>query len=470
MPDEPLRVLIVDDQPAVVAALGVLFDLHDIPWVGAATPEEALAAAGRETLAAVVQDMNFAPEETSGEAGVELFHALREADPDLPVFLVTAWASLETAVELVRQGAADYVEKPWDDAKLVATVRGLVEARRRGLVERRAGEELAASRRRLADEHDLRGIVYASPAMHRAVALAIDVAASDAPVLVSGPSGAGKERIAEILHANSPRRGGPFVPVNVGAIPETLMEAELFGAEAGAYTGLRGRRVGHFEAAAGGTLFLDEIDALPLAGQVKLLRALQSGEVQRLGSPRLQRVDVRVVSATNARLDEALRAGTFRQDLYFRLNVVEVRVPALADRPEDLLPLARHFLARFAAERGEPLELSAAAQGALLANDWPGNVRELENRVRRACLVAGRREISPADLGLDRRAGDDAEDGGPARPLTGDEEAERARLLRRLHAEEGNVSKVAAELGLSRQAVYRKMARLGIEIERRPRG
>ena len=470
MPGEPLRVLIVDDQPAVVGALGVLFDLHDVPWVSAATPEEALAVAARETLGAVVQDMNFAPEETSGEAGIELFHALREADPDLPVFLVTAWASLETAVELVRQGAADYVEKPWDDAKLVATVRQLVDARRRGLAERRAGDELAGSRRRLAEEHDLRGIVYASPAMHRAVALAIDVAGSDAPVLVSGPSGAGKERIAEILHANSPRRGGPFVPVNVGAIPETLMEAELFGAEPGAYTGLRGRRVGHFEAAGGGTLFLDEIDSLPLAGQVKLLRVLQSGELQRLGGSRPQRVDVRVVSATNARLDEALRAGTFRQDLYFRLNVVEIRVPALADRPEDLLPLARHFLARFAAERGEPLELSAAAQGALFAHDWPGNVRELENRVRRACLVAARRELGPADLGLDGEGREGDEDGGPARPLTGDEEAQRARLLRRLHAEDGNVSRVAAELGLSRQAVYRRMARLGIELERRPRG
>jgi len=470
MPDEPLRVLIVDDQPAVVGALGVLFDLHDIPWVGAASPDEALAVASRETLGAVVQDMNFAPDETSGEAGVELFHALREADPDLPVFLVTAWASLETAVELVRQGAADYVEKPWDDAKLIDTVRGLVEARRRGLAERRAGDELTTSRRRLSDEHDLRGLVYASPAMHRAVALAIDVAGSDAPVLVSGPSGAGKERIAEILHANSPRRGGPFVPVNVGAIPETLMEAELFGAEPGAYTGLRGRRAGHFEAASGGTLFLDEIDSLPLAGQVKLLRVLQSGEIQRLGAPRPQRVDVRVVSATNARLDESLRAGTFRQDLYFRLNVVEVRVPGLADRPEDVLPLARHFLARFAAERGEPLELSAAAQGALLAHDWPGNVRELENRVRRACLVAGRRELSAADLGLDGREDEGDGDGGPARPLTGDEEAERARLLHRLHAEEGNVTKVAADLGLSRQAVYRRMARLGIEIERRPRG
>jgi DNA-binding NtrC family response regulator len=459
-----MRVLIVDDQPAVARALSVLFDLHDIPNVVAATPGEALAVASGEPLGAVVQDMNFSPNETSGRDGVELFRRLRERDPALPIFLITAWASLETAVELVREGAADYVQKPWDDAKLVATLQGLVRAREAALVGDRQRVELGAARAALERDHDLRGLVYASPALHRALTLALQVAPSDAPVLFTGPSGAGKERVAEIVQANSPRRTAAFVRVNVGAIPAELMEAELFGAEAGAYTGLKGRRIGHFEAADGGTLFLDEIDSLPLAGQVKLLRVLQGGELLRLGSSRAQKVDVRVLSATNASLPKAIAEGRFREDLYFRLDVVEIRVPGLAERPEDVLPLARHFVATFAAERGEPLRMSAAAEAALLAHAWPGNVRELENRIRRASLLATGVEVTPGDLGL---VESDAEAPAPLSPLA---ELERAELLRAIAAEDGNVSRVADRLGISRQALYRRMARLGIELERRPRG
>jgi len=461
--DNRLRVLIVDDQPAVARALSVLLDIHDIPNVVAATPEEALAVAEGEVLGAVLQDMNFVPNETSGRAGVDLFRRLRDHDPGVPIFLLTAWASLETAVELVREGAVDYVQKPWDDAKLVATLQALLRTRAAAVVDERHRGELSAARATLAREHDLRGLVYASLALHRAVALAIQVAPSDAPVLITGPSGAGKERVAEIIQANSRRRGAPFVRVNVGAIPAELMEAELFGAEAGAYTGLKGRRVGHFEAADGGTLFLDEIDSLPLAGQVKLLRVLQGGELLRLGSSRAQRVDVRVLSATNAALPKAIAEGRFREDLYFRLDVVEIRVPGLAERPEDVLPLARHFLTTFAAERGEPLRLSAAAEGALLGHPWPGNVRELENRIRRASLLATGVEIGVADLGLGAGTGE-----APP-PLSPDAEGERAELLSLLAGDEGNVSRVADRLGISRQALYRRMARLGIELERRPR-
>ena len=461
---QPLRVLIVDDQPAVARALAVLFDLHDIPHVLAATPGEALAVADREVLGAVVQDMNFTPNETSGRAGVDLFRRLRERDPGLPIFLLTAWASLETAVELVREGAADYVQKPWDDEKLVATLRALLRAREAAVAEERQQRELAVSRAALAREYDLRGLVYTSSGMHRAVSLALQVAGSDAPVLLTGPSGAGKERVAEIIQANSRRRHAPFVRVNVGAIPAELMEAELFGAEAGAYTGLKARRVGHFEAADGGTLFLDEIDSLPLAGQVKLLRVLSGGELLRLGSSRAQRVDVRVLSATNASLGKAIAEGRFREDLYFRLDVVEIRVPPLSDRPEDVLPLARHILARFAAERGQPLRFTSPSEAALLAHAWPGNVRELENRVRRASLLAAHAEIHPADLDL---AATHLE---PPAPLSADDEEERGELLRLLAGEEGNVSRVADRLGISRQALYRRMSRLGIELERRPRG
>ncbi|MGB5881190.1 MAG: sigma-54 dependent transcriptional regulator, partial [Thermoanaerobaculia bacterium] len=352
MTDEQLPVLIVDDQGAVVNALEVLFDIHRIPHLAAATPGEATRIASNRTLGAILQDMNFEPNETSGEAGIELFQALREAQPGVPVLLMTAWASLETAVQLVKEGATDYIEKPWDDEKLVVTVRNLLALRRLEIENRELRTELKLSRAAIAEQYDLCGLVYASEAMHRAVSLAVSIAASDAPVLITGPSGSGKERIAEIIQANSRRRKGPFVRVNVGAIPEELMESELFGAEAGAYTSLRSRRLGHFESANGGTLFLDEIDALSLAGQVKLLRVLQSGEFQRLGSSRTLRADVRVVSATNIDLEQAIARGGFREDLYFRLNVVEIGLPGLNERRDDILPLAELFLASFAAEQG----------------------------------------------------------------------------------------------------------------------
>jgi DNA-binding NtrC family response regulator len=262
-----LKVLVVDDEPSVVDAMTLLFDLHQIPCVSASDPDEGLRKAMEEDVGVVIQDMNFGGENTTGEQGVRLFHALRQADRDLPVLLITAWVSLETAVQLVKEGASDYMAKPWDDDKLVT---------------RRA-------RQALAERYDLCGLVYESEAMHRVASLALNVAGSDAPVLITGPSGAGKEKLAEIIQANSRRSQGPFVRVNVGALPEELMESELFGSEPGAYTGAKSLRVGRFEAANGGTLFLDEIDALSLAGQVKLLRVVQSGEYQRLGSSQSRR-------------------------------------------------------------------------------------------------------------------------------------------------------------------------------------
>lgn len=469
---EPLNlpVLIVDDQPAVVKALEVLFDLHEIPHLRAAGPEEARRIVAREPLGAVIQDMNFGRNETSGEEGVELFTAIQELQPGVPVLLMTAWASLETAVRLVKGGAADYIEKPWDDERLVGTVRNLVRLRTLELENASLREELRASREALASEFDLRGIVYESEAMHRVISLAVNVARSDAPVLITGPNGSGKERLAEIVQANSRRSKGPFVRVNVGAIPEDLMESELFGAEAGAYTGLKGRRIGHFETADGGTLFLDEVDSLSLSGQVKLLRVLQSGEFQRLGSSRSHRADVRILSATNSDLAAATAAGRLREDLLFRLNVVELKVPALQDRKDDILPLAHHFLGHFAREeRGvaEELELESDAREALLRHDWPGNVRELENRIQRAVVVASDFQITPEDLGF---ASSDPASGaeGHANLDPGDV-AEREKVVEALAHAEGIVAHAAERLGISRQALYRKMARFGIELERRPK-
>ena len=463
---EALPVLIVDDQPAVVQALKVLLDLHEIPNVATTSPGEALRIIASETLGAVIQDMNFTHREVSGEEGIDLFHTIRQAQPDLPILLMTAWASLETAVDMVREGAADYIQKPWDDERLIATVGALLETRALKLENRKLREELEASRRELRDRYDLRGLVYASDAMHRLLTLAVSVAESDAPVLITGPSGSGKERVAEVIQANSKRRDRPFVRVNVGALPEELIESELFGAESGAFTGAQRLRIGHFETADGGTLFLDEIDGLSLAGQVKLLRVLQSGEFQRLGSSQTHRVDVRILSATNATLSEALEEGRFREDLFYRLNVVELPVPSLSARPEDVLPLANHFLA---GHSGELLSIDGEAEAFLVRHDWPGNVRELENRIHRATLVARGGEITAVGLGLAEEAPRDSSSGMRA-AYSGDDEVERRKLLRLLEAEDGIVSRAAERLGVSRQALYRKMARLGIDVERRPRG
>jgi DNA-binding NtrC family response regulator len=317
---------------------------------------------------------------------------------------------------------------------------------------------------------DLRGLVFQSRRMHELVSLAVHVAPSDAPVLISGPNGSGKERLAEIVQASSRRADKPFVKVNAGGLPDQLLEAELFGAEAGAYTGATKLRVGRFEAAHGGTLFLDELGNLTPTGQMKLLRVLQTGEFQRLGSSVTRTADVRLISATNADLRAEIAAGRFREDLYFRLNVIELAVPALATRPEDIRLLAEHFLARHT-ERGA-LTLSPEAIAALERHDWPGNVRELENRIQRAALVCDGGPIRASHLGIDERSPTGTTPSMPPPSEAGSgtlSEVEREAIEQALERARGVVSRAAAELGLSRQALYRRMERLGIELERRVR-
>ena len=440
-------VLVIDDNPSVASALELLFRLRDIRTRAARTPEEGLTIVSGEPIDLVIADMNFSGDTTSGEEGVALFHQLRELRPDLPVILLTAWTHLPSAVQLVKAGAADYLGKPWDNDRLLSTVENLLE-----LAEAtRERDRLQAGRRRrrerLAAEYDMRGAVFESEAMERAVELACRVARADVPVLITGPNGAGKERIAEIVHANSGASRGPYIAVNCGAIPAELVESELFGAEAGAYTGAHRARIGRFELANGGTLFLDEIGNLPLAGQVKLLRVLETGQFQQLGSSHTRSSKVRILSATNTDLPLAIRQGRFREDLYYRLNAVEIPVPALAERAEDILTLAQHFL-------GEDLDLSEEATASLLAHDWPGNVRELRNSIERARLLARGRVVSAADLSLP-----------PAHrtPGVAPETLTRDMIEASLSKARGNISRAAQSLGLSRQALYRRMERFGIK-------
>jgi DNA-binding NtrC family response regulator len=476
-----LKVLIIDDQPAVRTALETLFEVHGLPAVSVASPDEALDLLATEDIGAVVQDMNFTQENTDGAEGASLFRRIRALDSDMPVLLMTAWTALETAVTLIKEGAADYIAKPWDDDKLVRTVRNLVSLRGLRQENTRLRAQGSRARRALAEKHDLCGVVYASPQMHDVVRLAVSIAPSDVPVLITGPNGSGKEKLAEIIQANSRRKDKPFVRVNVGALPESLFEAELFGAEAGAFTGAQKLRVGRFEAADGGTLFLDELGTLPLTAQAKLLRVLQTGEFERLGSSVTRKANVRLVSATNLDIPRAIAAGQFREDLYFRLNVVELFVPPLGDRADDVAPLAEHFLTTFAAKENRAgLRFGGEALAALANHEWPGNVRELANRVQRAVLVQAGETIAAADLGLGAppaRAEARRPTPTPAAPaaasppraLDPESEAERAVIEEALLRAGGVVAKAAAEMGLSRQALYRRMERLGIVMERRPK-
>jgi DNA-binding NtrC family response regulator len=444
--DEMRTVLVIDDNAAVSEALSLLLSLRDIRARSAATPEEGLAMLTIERVDLVIADMNFRADTTSGEEGVALFRAIRERHPDMPVMLLTAWTHLETAVELVKAGAADYLAKPWDDDKLLTTVENLLELSEASRTVSRLRHERRRRREELARRYDLRGLVYGSDAMARVVELSCQVARADVPVLITGPNGAGKERIAQIVHANSSVKDGPFIAVNCGALPAELIEAELFGAEAGAYTGANRAREGRFESADGGTLFLDEIGNLPLSGQVKLLRVLETGQFERLGSSRTRQVKVRVLSATNAELAKMIADGAFRQDLYYRLNLIEVSLPPLAERADDILPLAEFFT-------GGQVTLADDARDALLDYHWPGNVRELRNAVERARLLCHGDVIRAADLNLPQRRP----------PARGGDELDRDTIAAALKAAGGNISRTAQALGLSRQALYRRMERYGFE-------
>jgi DNA-binding NtrC family response regulator len=438
-------ILVIDDNEGVRTAFDVLLSLHGARVVGAASPAEGLAVLqGKLSADLVIQDMNFRREATSGEEGIALFREIRRRLPDVPLILLTAWTHLETAVELVKAGAADYVAKPWDDDRLLTTVRNLLDLRSARVEAQEIRAERREAREELAERFDLCSIVYESQAMHTLVAMATQVAHADVPVLITGPNGAGKEVLADIVQANSSVRGKPYLKVNLGALPNDLIEAELFGTESGAFTGAKAR-IGRFEAADGGTLFLDELGNLSGGGQSKLLRVLQTGEFERLGSNTTRRTRVRVIAATNANLRQAIREGRFREDLFYRLNVIELEIPALMERRDDILALACHFL--------QPgFSLTTEARRALVQYSWPGNVRELQNVMRRACLLSQERAIGVGALNLPVEAA----------PSVDEPSLDRATVEQALARAQGVVAQAARELGLSRQALYRRMEKLGL--------
>jgi DNA-binding NtrC family response regulator len=452
-PTAPPRILIADDQPDILQALRLLLKGEGYQIETATSPASALAAAREKELDVVLMDLNYARDTTSGREGLDLIPQIRAADATLPIVVMTAWGSVEGAVEAMRRGARDYVEKPWDNQRLVATLAAQVELGRA----LRQTRGLEAENRRLRSD-GLPEMIAGSRAMQPALRMMERVGPSDASVLITGEHGTGKDVVARWLHASSPRASRPLVTVNAGAIGEGVFESELFGHVKGAFTDARSDRVGAFELADGGSLFLDEVGTMPHDQQAKLLRVLQSGEFQRVGASRTRRADVRVISATNSDVEQAVRDGRFREDLLFRLNTVEIHLPPLRERREDVPLLANHFLARCAARYRKPLEgFAPDAMTAMLAYPWPGNVRELEHAVERAVLLAAGALVAVDDLALRGRVS-----ASVALEEMSLEDAERLLIRKALERFEGNVSQAAEALGLSRSALYRRLERHGL--------
>jgi DNA-binding NtrC family response regulator len=450
----PPRILVADDQPDVLEALRLLLKSEGYEVETAASPAGVLKALEGREFDALLIDLNYARDTTSGHEGLDLLARLQTLDNTLPVVVMTAWGSVELAVEAMRRGARDFIQKPWDNARLLAILRSQVELSRA----LREGQRLEAENRLLRAEAQP-SIVAKSPAMQSVLALVQRVAPSDANVLITGEHGVGKEVVARSLHALSHRASKPMVIVNAGGIPEGVFESEFFGHVKGAFTDAKTDRAGRFELASGGTLFLDEIANVPLNQQAKFLRVIETGEVQRLGSSQTHRVDVRLLAATNADLREEVAAGRFREDLLFRLNTIEIHLPPLRERREDILPLAYSFLSQYSNRYRRPLSgFDYAAEQALKAYPWPGNVRELNHAIERAVLMAQGSTVSVRDLGL--QPSEPATEHLEGMPL---EEAERLLIRKALKRFQGNISQAAHSLGLSRSALYRRLERYGIK-------
>ena len=438
-------VLIVDDEFSVRDSLYEWFRKDGYHAGSAENAREALARIQERRWDVVLLDIKM-----PGMDGLELQRRLKEVDPDLVVIMITAYASVETAVSALKHGAFDYITKPIDPDELSHLVRRAIEQRRlkaENLQLREKVEHLTAPGT----------LVGSSPPMQKGLEMVRSVAHTDATVLIRGESGTGKELIAQTIHANSNRRYFPIVPVNCGALPESLLESELFGHEKGAFTGAQYRRKGKFELADGGTLFLDEVGTISAQTQVNLLRVLESKEFTRLGGSEPIKVDFRVICATNQNLERAVEEGKFREDLYYRINVFSIHLPPLRERPEDIPMLAQHFLERFARQMNRPYEgFDPGAMDLLVRHPWPGNVRELANAVERALVVGSPPLVRAVDLPV--RLNEDA------RPATGESlaDVERAQIVRVLERASWNITRAAETLGIDRATLYNKIRKYGL--------
>jgi DNA-binding NtrC family response regulator len=447
------RVLVADDQHDVLEALRLLLKSEGYQIEAVSSPQGVISALETREFDILLMDLNYTRDTTSGQEGLELLAKVQQIDGMLPVVVMTAWGSVELAVEAMRHGARDFVQKPWDNPRLLTILRTqmeLSEAIRKGM-------RLEAENRLLRAE-GRPTLIAEAPAMRPVLELISRVGPSDANILITGEPGSGKEVVAQTLYAISERATKPLVTVNAGGLAEGVFESELFGHVKGAFTDAKADRVGRFELADGGTLFLDEIANVPFNLQAKLLRVLETGEMERVGSSRTKKVSVRVLSATNADLHHEVASNRFRQDLLFRLNTIEIHIPALRERKEDIPLLASHFLSIHAKRYRKNLHgFDTPAMQALIENSWRGNVRELMHVVERAVLMAQDNFVRVRDLALR-----DPKEGGAKLDEMSLEEVEETLVKKALAKFDGNVSLAAAALGLSRSALYRRLQRFGL--------
>jgi DNA-binding NtrC family response regulator len=448
-----IRVLVADDQPHILEAVELLLQPQGIQVDTVRSPQLLLEALGQSDYDVLLIDLNYTRDTTSGKEGLDLLARLHDIDPRLPVIVMTAWGNIDLAVESIKRGARDFIQKPWENERLVSLIR--VHAELHQALRRARQLELE---NRLLRAEGMPEFIASAPNMQPVLELIAQVGPSDANVLITGEHGTGKEIVAKLLHAASPRARMPLVAVNAGGLPEGTFESEIFGHVKGAFTDARTDRVGRFELANGGTLFLDEIANVPIRQQAKLLRVLETGELERVGSSQTRRVDVRVLSATNALLHEEAAAGNFREDLLFRINTVEIHLPALRDRREDIPLLATHFLGRNRTRyRKQVKGFSPSAMQQMMQYPWPGNVRELEHTVERAVLLCRGEEIEPANLAV-----------APSRPSAPSfdnmsiDEVESLLIRKVLRRCDGNISQASEALGLSRAALYRRIEKYGL--------
>ncbi|RRA49771.1 sigma-54 dependent transcriptional regulator [Acidipila sp. EB88] len=450
------RLLVADDQHHILEALRLLLKPQGYLVEYASSPAEILDRLASAEFDGLLADLNYTRDTTSGREGLDLVAAVRLREAYLPIIVMTAWANVDLAVQAMQRGANDFVQKPWENERLLTILRTQME-----LSQARRRTQRLETENQLLRAEGAPDFIAEAPAMQPVVDLMTRIGPSDANILITGEHGTGKEVVAQTLHRLSHRAERSLIAVNTGALPEGTFESELFGHVKGAYTDARADRIGRFELASGGTLFLDEIANIPLRQQAKLLRVLETGELERVGSSQTRNVDVRVLSATNADLRADAAQGSFREDLLFRLNTVEIHLPTLRDRREDIPLLAAHFLARYASRyRKQVSGFEPATLALMLAHPWPGNVRELDHTMERAVLMTRTPSVQPADLGLVSRAAD------LGSGISLDElslEAVEALLIRKaLARSSGNVSHTAEALGLSRGALYRRMEKYGL--------
>jgi DNA-binding NtrC family response regulator len=462
------KILIADDDLNIIASLKYMLAEENFDILAMTTPEAVLENLKRESVDLVLIDMNFQQDTTSGSEGLQLVEAIQQFDENLPIIVMTGWATIDIAVDAMRAGAKDFIQKPWNNERMLSAINTQLKLASIDKKLKRLDQENKMLRSQSFPDNT--GIIAQSPAMKTLLSSLEELAKSDMSILLTGDNGTGKSMLASYVHERSSRAENSFVPVNMGAIPESLFESEMFGHLKGAFTDAKENRIGRFEMAEQGTLFLDELANIPMAQQAKLLRVLEEKKFEVVGSSKSLYADVRIISATNCDLAKAINEQQFRQDLFYRLNTIQLRVPSLHERIEDIEPLAQYFLQNFSGKYNIVApELSQEAIDKLRQYSWPGNIRELSHLMEKLLFTCKKPIIGGRDLLLEdiyQSAGDFEENNGDKLANNSSlslDEIEKLSLINRLKYHKGNATETAKSLGLSRSGFYRRMSKYGLD-------